>query len=83
MADKEPKLAHLEAESLETHVAVCYERYHHFNKSLQDINTKIDKNEKEMDKGFSEVKRMLIWTASTLFSTMLIAIFAQMFNLIG
>ena len=83
MADKEPKLAHLEAESLETHVAVCYERYRHFNKSLQDINTKIDKNEKEMDKGFSEVKRMLIWTASTLFSTMLIAIFAQMFNLIG
>ena len=83
MADKEPKLAHLEAESLETHVAVCYERYHHFNKSLQDINTKIDKNEKEMDKGFTEVKRMLIWTASTLFSTMLIAIFAQMFNLIG
>ena len=83
MADKEPKLAHLEAQSLETHVAVCYERYHHFNKSLQDINTKIDKNEKEMDKGFSEVKRMLIWTASTLFSTMLIAIFAQMFNLIG
>ena len=83
MADKEPKLAHLEAESLETHVAVCYERYHHFNKSLKDINAKIDKNEKEMDKGFTEVKRMLIWTASTLFSTMLIAIFAQMFNLIG
>jgi hypothetical protein len=82
MADKEPKLAHLEAESLETHVAVCYERYHHFNKSLLDINTKIDKNEKEMDKGFTEVKRMLIWTASTLFSTMLIAIFAQMFNLL-
>ena len=82
MADKEPKLAHLEAESLETHVAVCYERYHHFNKSLQDINIKIDKNEKEMDKGFTEVKRMLIWTASTLFSTMLIAIFAQMFNLL-
>jgi hypothetical protein len=82
MADKEPRLAHLEAESLETHVAVCYERYHHFNKSLLDINTKIDKNEKEMDKGFTEVKRMLIWTASTLFSTMLIAIFAQMFNLL-
>ena len=81
MADKEPKLAHLEAESLETHVAVCYERYHHFNKSLLDINTKIDKNEKEMDKGFTEVKRMLIWTASTLFSTMLIAIFAQFFKI--
>ena len=56
MADKEPKLAHLEAESLETHVAVCYERYHHFNKSLKDINDKIDKNEKEMDKGFNEVR---------------------------
>ncbi len=83
MADKEPKLAHLEAESLETHVAVCYERYHHFNKSLKDINEKIDKNEVEMDKGFSEVKRMLLWTASTLFSTMLIAIFAQMFNFLG
>ena len=81
MADKEPKLAHLEAQSLETHVAVCYERYHHFNKSLKDINAKIDKNEKEMDKGFTEVKRMLIWTASTLFSTMLIAIFAQFFKI--
>jgi|TARA_B110001454_G_scaffold32241_1_gene31517 hypothetical protein len=81
MADKEPKLAHLEAESLETHVAVCYERYHHFNKSLKDINAKIDKNEKEMDKGFTEVKRILIWTASTLFSTMLIAIFAQFFKI--
>tara|TARA_B100000953_G_scaffold60272_1_gene47857 strand:- start:333 stop:581 length:249 start_codon:yes stop_codon:yes gene_type:complete len=81
MADKEPRLAHLEAESLETHVAVCYERYHHFNKSLQDINAKIDKNEKEMDKGFTEVKRILIWTASTLFSTMLIAIFAQFFKI--
>jgi hypothetical protein len=82
MADKEPKLAHLEAESLETHVAVCYERYHHFNKSLKDINDKIDKNEKDMDKGFSDIKKMLLWTASTLFSTMLIAIFAQMFNIL-
>jgi len=82
MADKEPKLAHLEAQSLETHVAVCYERYHHFNKSLQDINAKIDKNEKDMDKGFSDIKKMLMWTASTLFSTMLIAIFAQMFNIL-
>jgi hypothetical protein len=81
MADKEPKLAHLEAQSLETHVAVCYERYHHFNKSLKEINEKIDKNEKEMDKGFTEVKRILIWTASTLFSTMLIAIFAQFFKI--
>ena len=82
MADKEPKLAHLEAESLETHVAVCYERYHHFNKSLKEINEKIDKNEKDMDKGFSDIKKMLMWTASTLFSTMLIAIFAQMFNIL-
>ena len=81
MADAENKLAHLEAESLDTHVAVCFERYHHFNKSLKDINDKIDKNEKEMDKGFTEVKRMLIWTASTLFSTMLIAIFAQFFKI--
>ena len=81
MSEKEPKLAHLEAESLETHVAVCYERYHHFNKSLKDINDKIDKNEKEMEKGFTEVKRMLIWSASTLFSTMLIALFAQMFKI--
>ena len=81
MADKEPKLAHLEAESLETHVAVCYERYHHFNKSLKEINEKIDKNEKEMDKGFSELKKMVMWTASTLFSTMLIALFAQMFKI--
>mgnify|MGYP001391584273 CR=1 FL=1 len=82
MADKEPKLAHLEAESLETHVAVCYERYHHFNKSLKEINEKIDKNEQDMDKGFSDIKKMLLWTASTLFSTMLIAIFAQMFNIL-
>ncbi|SVC36542.1 uncharacterized protein METZ01_LOCUS289396 [marine metagenome] len=82
MADKEPKLAHLEAESLETHVAVCYERYHHFNKSLKEINEKIDKNEQDMDKGFSDIKKMLMWTASTLFSTMLIAIFAQMFNIL-
>jgi len=81
MADKEPRLAHLEAESLETHVAVCYERYHHFNKALQDINNKIEKNEVEMDKGFSEVKRMLVWTAGTLFSTMLLAIFAQFFKI--
>ena len=81
MADKEPKLAHLEAESLETHVAVCYERYHHFNRSLKDINDKIDKNEKEMEKGFTEVKRMILWAASTLFSTMLIALFAQMFKI--
>ena len=81
MADKEPKLAHLEAESLETHVAVCYERYHHFNRSLKDINDKIDKNEKEMEKGFAEVKRLILWAASTLFSTMLIALFAQMFKI--
>jgi hypothetical protein len=81
MSEKEPRLAHLEAESLDTHVAVCYERYHHFNKSLKDINEKIDKNEKEMDKGFSELKKMVMWTASTLFSTMLIALFAQMFKI--
>lgn len=81
MADKEPKLAHLEAQNLETHVAVCYERYHHFNKSLQEINSKIEKQEVEMDKGFTEIKRMVVWTASTLFSTMLIAIFAQMFKI--
>jgi|TARA_B110000263_G_scaffold232337_1_gene228315 hypothetical protein len=82
MADAENKLAHLEAESLDTHVAVCFERYHHFNKSLKEINEKIEKTEKEMDKGFSDIKKMLMWTASTLFSTMLIAIFAQMFNIL-
>ena len=81
MADKEPKLAHLEAESLDTHVAVCLERYNHFVKALKEINEKIEKTEKEMDKGFTEIKRMLIWTASTLFSTMLIAIFAQFFKI--
>ena len=82
MADAENKLAHLEAESLDTHVAVCFERYHHFNKSLKEINEKIEKTEKDMDKGFSDIKKMLMWTASTLFSTMLIAIFAQMFNIL-
>ncbi len=81
MADTENKLAHVEAESLDTHVAVCCEKYHHFNKSLVHLEGLIEKTEKEMDKGFTEVKRMLVWTASTLFSTMLIAIFAQMFKI--
>ncbi len=82
MADKEPKLAHLEAESLETHVAVCYERYHHFNRALNKLEGMIEKNAKETKEGFMEIRKLVIWTASTLFSTMLIALFAQMFKLI-
>ncbi len=82
MADKEPKLAHLEAESLETHVAVCYERYHHFNRALTNLEGMIEKNAKETKEGFTEIRKLVIWTASTLFSTMLISLFAQMFKLI-
>jgi len=82
MADTENKLAHLEAESLDTHVAVCFERYHHFNKSLVHLEGLIEKNAKETSTGFSEIKKMIWWSASTLFTTMLIALFAQLFKIL-
>jgi len=83
MADRDLKIAQLETESLETHVAVCYERYKNTADSLERLESLIEKNANETKEGFQELKKLVVWSASTLFTTMLIALLTSVFKVLG
>ena len=80
MSDIDAKLAALETESLETHVAVCHERYKNLDTSINRLEGLIEKNASDTKEGLGELKKIIIWATSTLFGTMLIALLTSVFG---
>jgi|TARA_B100000035_G_C20951874_1_gene532333 hypothetical protein len=80
MSDIDAKLAALETESLETHVAVCHERYKNLDTSINRLEGLIEKNASDTKEGLGELKKIIIWATSTLFGTMLLALLTSVFG---
>ena len=74
MPEIDTKLAELETESLETHVAVAHERFKNLDTSINRLEGLIEKNAAETKEGLSELKKIIVWASSTLFATMLLAL---------
>ncbi len=80
MSDIDAKLAALETEILETHVAVCHERYKNLDTSINRLEGLIEKNASDTKEGLGELKKIIIWATSTLFGTMLLALLTSVFG---
>ena len=82
MADIDPQIAALEAQSLETHVAVNHERFRKLDQSIARLEGLVEKQGVDIKEDINELKKVIIWAASTLFGTMLIALFTSIFKVI-
>lgn len=80
MSEIDTKLAALETENLETHVAVCHERYKNLDTSINRLEGLVEKNYAETKEGISELKKIIVWASSTLFATMLLALLTSVFG---
>jgi len=80
MSEIDTKLAQLETESLETHVAVAHERFKNLDTSINRLEGLIEKNAAETKEGIGELKKIIIWASSTLFATMLLALLTSVFG---
>ena len=80
MPEIDTKLAELETESLETHVAVAHERFKNLDTSINRLEGLIEKNAAETKEGLSELKKIIVWPSSTLFATMLLALLTSVFG---
>ena len=80
--DIDPRLAQLEIESLETHVAVTHERFRSLDASVTRVESSIEKLASDTKEQFNELKKIVVWSASTLFGTLLIALLTSVFKVI-
>ena len=60
MPEIDTKLAELETESLETHVAVAHERFKNLDTSINRLEGLIEKNAAETKEGLSELKKIIV-----------------------
>lgn len=82
MSDIEAKLAQVEAEKLDVHVAANHERFKNIDKSIERVEAQIEKNHNDIKEDIGELKKVVIWASSTLFGTMLIALLTSVFKVI-
>lgn len=80
MEPRDPKIAELEAEDLKVHVAASHLRYEHLEKSILRVEKAVEKSAADNKEGIDELKKVVIWAASTLFATMLIALLSSVFK---
>ena len=76
----DPKIAELEAEDLRVHVAASHIRYQTLEQGLLRVEKAVEKSVSENKESIDELKKVIIWAASTLFATMLIALLSSAFN---
>jgi len=80
MSEIETKLAVVEAERLDVHVAANHERFKNIDQSIARVETQIEKNHTDIKEDISELKKVVVWAVSTLFGTMLIALLTSVFK---
>lgn len=82
MSDVDLKLVELEANNLETHVAMNHQRFAQVDKSLGRIEALVEKNANDTKEQINELKKIVVWASSTLFGTLLIALLTSVFKVI-
>ena len=73
MSEIDTKTGNRGTENLETHVAVAHESFKNLDTSINRLEGLIEKMLLKQKKA-SELKKIIIWASSTLFTTMLLAL---------
>jgi len=76
----QPAPEQVEYSSLETHVALSRERHEEIGNRFDRVEAHIEKVETKMDAGFSKLEKVIMWTAGTMFFTMLTILFTVVFG---
>lgn len=82
MSEIETKLAAVESERLDVHVAANHERFKNIDQSIARVESQLEKNHTSIKDDISELKKVMVWASSTLFGTMLIALLTSVFKVI-
>ncbi len=80
MDPNDPNVTQLETEDLKVHVAASYMRYEYLERSILRVEKAVEKSAQENKESIGELKKVIIWAASTLFATMLIALMSSAFK---
>ena len=70
----------IEYSSLEVHVALSRERHEEINSRFDRVEAHMDKLEAKMEKGFTKIEKIIMWTAGTMFFTMLTILLTTVFG---
>lgn len=74
------RIDELESEDLAVHVAVSKERHANYENNFKRLEKMIHDAATEIKSEVGEIKKLLVWAASTLFGTMLIALLTTAFK---
>ena len=61
----------LEHSSLEVHVASSRERHEEISSRFDRVEAHMIKIEEEVDKGFEKIQKIILWSAGTMFFTLI------------
>ena len=70
----------LEHSSLEVHVALSRERHEEINSRFDRVEAHMDKLETNMEKGFEKIEKIIMWTAGTMFFTLMTILLTTVFG---
>lgn len=76
----DPKIAELESEDLKVHVAASHMRYNALSQDIRRVEKAVEKSAADNKEAIEELKKVVVWAASTLFATMLIALLSSAFK---
>lgn len=78
----DPKLAEIEMKNLEVHVAASHMRHQTLEQGIARVEKSVEKLAADTKEEFAEIKKIIVWSASTLFATMLIALLSSVFKVL-
>jgi len=70
----------LEHSSLEVHVALSRERHEEINSRFDRVEAHMDKLENNMERGFAKIEKIIMWTAGTMFFTLMTILLTTVFG---
>lgn len=70
----------IETSNLEVHVALSRERHEEINAKFDRAEAHMDKIEEKMEKGFSKIEKIIMWTAGTMFFTLMTILLTTVFG---
>ena len=76
----EDKASEIEFNSLEVHVAISRQRHDEINSRFDRVEAHMEKLEANMEKGFTKIEKIIMWTAGTMFFTMLTILLTTVFG---
>jgi hypothetical protein len=76
----ESKLNDLEAEDLGIHVALSRERHANLDNNFKRVEQSITDATDDIKADIGEIRKLLLWAASTLFATLLLVVLSSVFG---